>query len=45
LASRTLATVRDRVVMATKFGFTFGDDGKQQILNDRNPRRPHDTST
>lgn len=30
-----LAPVRDRVVIATKFGFTFGDDNKQQILNSR----------
>ncbi|HTV83919.1 MAG TPA: aldo/keto reductase [Dyella sp.] len=30
-----LAPVRERVVIATKFGFTFGEDGKQQILNSR----------
>src|SRR5690349_15058037 len=30
-----LAPVRDRVVIATKFGFTFGDDNRQQILNSR----------
>ncbi|MGH8811203.1 MAG: aldo/keto reductase [Advenella sp.] len=30
-----LAPVRDKVVIATKFGFTFGDDNKQQILNSR----------
>ncbi|GAA5233610.1 aldo/keto reductase [Verticiella sediminum] len=30
-----LAPVRDQVVIATKFGFTFGDDNKQQILNSR----------
>jgi aryl-alcohol dehydrogenase-like predicted oxidoreductase len=30
-----LAPVRDQVVIATKFGFTFGDDGKQQNLNSR----------
>lgn len=30
-----LAPVRDEVVIATKFGFTFGDDNKQQILNSR----------
>lgn len=30
-----LAPVRDQVVIATKFGFTFGDNNKQQILNSR----------
>lgn len=30
-----MAPVRDQVVIATKFGFTFGDDNKQQILNSR----------
>ena len=30
-----LRPYRDRVVIATKFGFTFGDDNKQQILNSR----------
>ncbi|RRV46715.1 aldo/keto reductase [Pseudomonas sp. p106] len=30
-----LAPVRDQVVIATKFGFTFGSDNKQQILNSR----------
>ncbi|QAR32659.1 aldo/keto reductase [Geovibrio thiophilus] len=35
LVGEALASVRDRVVIATKFGFTFGDDGKQQILNSR----------
>lgn len=30
-----LAPVRDQVVIATKFGFTFGDDNNQQILNSR----------
>lgn len=30
-----LLPFRDQVVIATKFGFTFGDDGKQQILNSR----------
>lgn len=30
-----LKPLRDRVVIATKFGFTFGDDNKQQILNSR----------
>jgi aryl-alcohol dehydrogenase-like predicted oxidoreductase len=27
--------MRDQVVIATKFGFSFGDDGKQPILNSR----------
>jgi aryl-alcohol dehydrogenase-like predicted oxidoreductase len=35
VVGEALASVRDRVVIATKFGFTFGDDGKQQILNSR----------
>jgi aryl-alcohol dehydrogenase-like predicted oxidoreductase len=35
LVGEALAPVRDQVVIATKFGFTFGDDGKQQILNSR----------
>lgn len=35
LVGEALAPVRDDVVIATKFGFTFGDDGKQQILNSR----------
>ena len=30
-----LAPVRDRVAIATKFGFTFGKDNKQHILNSR----------
>ena len=30
-----LAPYRDKVVIATTFGFTFGDDTKQQILNSR----------
>ncbi|WP_130393961.1 aldo/keto reductase [Cupriavidus agavae] len=30
-----LAPLRSRVVIATKFGFTFGHDNKQQILNSR----------
>ncbi|MNL08792.1 General stress protein 69 [compost metagenome] len=30
-----LAPIRDQVVIATKFGFTFGADDKQQILNSR----------
>jgi len=35
VVGEALAPVRDRVVIATKFGFTFGDDGKQQVLNSR----------
>jgi aryl-alcohol dehydrogenase-like predicted oxidoreductase len=35
VVGEALARVRDQVVIATKFGFTFGDDGKQQILNSR----------
>jgi aryl-alcohol dehydrogenase-like predicted oxidoreductase len=35
LVGEALAPIRDQVVIATKFGFTFGDDGKQQILNSR----------
>lgn len=35
LLGEALAPFRDRVVIATKFGFTFGDDNKQQILNSR----------
>ena len=35
LLGEALAPVREKVVIATKFGFTFGDDGKQQILNSR----------
>ncbi|PIF25550.1 aryl-alcohol dehydrogenase-like predicted oxidoreductase [Acidovorax sp. 56] len=35
LLGEALAPVRDEAVIATKFGFTFGDDGKQQILNSR----------
>lgn len=35
VVGEALEPVRDRVVIATKFGFTFGDDGKQQILNSR----------
>ncbi len=35
VVGEALAPVRDRVVIATKFGFTFGDDSKQQILNSR----------
>lgn len=30
-----LKPYRDRVVIVTKFGFTFGNDNKQQILNSR----------
>ena len=33
MVGEALAPVRDRVVIATKFGFTFGEDGRQQILN------------
>ncbi|WP_454692691.1 aldo/keto reductase [Achromobacter aloeverae] len=35
VVGEALAPVRDRVVIATKFGFTFGDDNKQQILNSK----------
>ncbi|MDK2857324.1 MAG: hypothetical protein PWQ29_1057 [Verrucomicrobiota bacterium] len=35
LVGEALEPVRDQVVIATKFGFTFGDDGKPQILNSR----------
>ena len=35
VVGEALAPIRERVVIATKFGFTFGDDGKQQILNSR----------
>lgn len=35
LVGEALAPLRNQVVIATKFGFTFGDDGKQQILNSR----------
>lgn len=35
VVGEALAPIRDKVVIATKFGFTFGDDGKQQILNSR----------
>ncbi|MEQ9888331.1 aldo/keto reductase [Pectobacterium zantedeschiae] len=35
LVGEALEPIRDRVVIATKFGFTFGNDGKQQILNSR----------
>lgn len=35
VVGEALAPVRDNVIIATKFGFTFGDDNKQQILNSR----------
>lgn len=35
VVGEALAPVRDHVVIATKFGFTFGDDGKQQVLSSR----------
>ncbi len=35
VVGEALAPFRDRVVIATKFGFTFGEDNKQQILNSR----------
>jgi aryl-alcohol dehydrogenase-like predicted oxidoreductase len=35
VVGEALAPVRERVVIATKFGFTFGDDDKEQILNSR----------
>jgi aryl-alcohol dehydrogenase-like predicted oxidoreductase len=35
IVGEALAPFRDQVVIATKFGFTFGDDGRQQILNSR----------
>ncbi|RDS82315.1 aldo/keto reductase [Dyella monticola] len=35
VVGEALAPVRGRVVIATKFGFTFGEDGKQQNLNSR----------
>lgn len=35
VVGEALAPIRQRVVIATKFGFTFGEDGKQQILNSR----------
>ena len=35
VVGEALAPIRDKVVIATKFGFTFGNDGKQQILNSR----------
>lgn len=35
VVGEALAPVREQVVIATKFGFTFGADNKQQILNSR----------
>ncbi|MBU4683568.1 aldo/keto reductase [Cedecea davisae] len=35
VVGEALKPLRDRVVIATKFGFTFGADNKQQILNSR----------
>jgi aryl-alcohol dehydrogenase-like predicted oxidoreductase len=35
LVGEALAPVRSRVVIATKFGFGFGEDGKQSGLNSR----------
>lgn len=35
VVGEALLPYRDQVVIATKFGFTFGDDNKQQILNSR----------
>ncbi|WP_455863830.1 aldo/keto reductase [Pantoea agglomerans] len=35
VVGEALKPYRDRVVIATKFGFTFGNDNKQQILNSR----------
>jgi aryl-alcohol dehydrogenase-like predicted oxidoreductase len=35
VVGEALAPMRDQVVIATKFGFSFGDDGKQQSLNSR----------
>ncbi|EAA9526315.1 aldo/keto reductase [Salmonella enterica] len=35
VVGEALKPFRDRLVIATKFGFTFGDDNKQQILNSR----------
>jgi aryl-alcohol dehydrogenase-like predicted oxidoreductase len=35
VVGEALAPVRDQVVIATKFGFAFGADGKQQNLNSR----------
>ena len=35
VVGEALKPFRERVVIATKFGFTFGNDNKQQILNSR----------
>jgi len=35
VVGEALAPLRGRVVIATKFGFSFGTDGKQQILDSR----------
>ena len=35
VVGEALAPMRDQAVIATKFGFIFGDDGKQQALNSR----------
>jgi len=35
VVGEALVPMRNQVVIATKFGFTFGADGKQQILNSR----------
>ncbi|MBZ9700540.1 MULTISPECIES: aldo/keto reductase [unclassified Mesorhizobium] len=35
LVGEALEPIRDQVVIATKFGFTFGDDNKQQVLNSK----------
>ncbi|MBX6317012.1 MULTISPECIES: aldo/keto reductase [Pseudomonadota] len=35
VVGEALAPFRDQVVIATKFGFTFGEDNKQQILNSK----------
>ena len=35
VVGEALVPVRDHVVIATKFGFTFGDDNQQQIINSR----------
>lgn len=35
VVGEALKPIRDQVVIATKFGFTFGEDNKQQILNSR----------
>src|SRR5476649_1369365 len=35
VVGEALKPFRERVVIATKYGFTFGHDNKQQILNSR----------